>query len=356
MQNKFLITGLIFTLLILLIPYNISHADEAVIQSDLLNVRTGPGTEYDKITQINSGEIYQILQTDNDWVEIKLENGSGWITDEYITINKSLEESDITEDDTNQVELTDTSSLVITNNNTHIRSGPSTEYDIIGFSEKNEEYDLVTAENEWFEIEHDGKAGFIFKDLLNKKQLKKNITFKNKLIVIDAGHGGHDVGSIGASGKYESDLTYKTTMELKNELALLGAEVVLTRESNDYVRLSSRSALSNLNTTDAFISIHYNSFPEQSSVTGINSYYYHNQNKNLASYIQQGIIDATDSKDRGIAYGDFQVLRTNYKPAVLLELDFISNTEREQLLLTNAYQKKLVKGIINGLTQYFTEK
>lgn len=355
MRDKLIVIGFIFTTFILLISYEVSYADEAIIESDLLNVRTGPGTEYDKITQINSGEIYQILQIDNNWVEIELEDGSGWITDEYITINKLLEES-VIEEDTNQVELTDSSSLVITNNNTQIRSGPSTEYDIIAFSEKNVEYDLISADNEWFEIEYDGDTGFIFKDLLDKKRLKKNISLKNKVIVIDAGHGGYDVGSIGASGKYERDLTYKTTIELKQELVLLGAEVILTRENNDYIRLASRSALSNLNATDAFISIHYNSFPEQSSVTGINSYYYHNQNKDLSSYIQQGIVDATDSKDRGIAYGDFQVLRTNYKPSVLLELDFISNTEREQLLLTNAYQKKLVEGIINGLTQYFAEK
>lgn len=352
MRHKFLAIFFLYSIFTVLFCTNTSFADEAIIESDHLNVRTGPGTEYDKVTQLHSGEVYQILQIDNDWVEIDLEGRSGWITNEYITINK-LTEEDI---NINKPVSENATSLTIENNNTHIRSGPSVDYDIIGFAKLGAEYEIMSTDTDFYEIDFDGKKGFIFKSLLNKKQLTKNTTLKNKVIVIDAGHGGHDVGSIGVSGHYEKDLTYKTAMELKEELSMLGAEVILTRENDDYIRLGSRPAISNINTTDAFISIHYNSFPEQSNVTGINSYYYHEQNKSLSSHIQQGIVDSTNSKDRGIAYGDFQVLRSNFMPSVLLELDFISNPEREQLLLTNSYQKKLVQGIINGLTNYFAKK
>lgn len=337
---------------ILILSHDTSYADEAIINSDHLNVRTGPGTEYDKITQLQSGDVYQILKIDQDWVEIDLGNGSGWITKEFITINNTTDKAINNNDDSTKT--ADSSSLIIVSDNTHVRSGPSTDYDIIGFTKAGTKYDITSTHDDFYEINYDGQKGYIYQKLLNKKSLKKNTTLKNKVIVIDAGHGGHDVGSISVSGKYEKDLTYKTAMELKGELTLLGAEVILTRENDDYIRLGSRPSLSNVETTDAFISIHYNSFPDQSSVSGINSYYYHNQNKQLASYIQQGIIEATDSKDRGIAHGNYLVLRSNFKPSVLLELDFISNPEIEQLLLTNTYQKKLVQGIINGLTNYFS--
>lgn len=329
-----------------------TYADEAVIEFDNLNVRNGPGTGFDKITQVHKGDVYQIIQVKDDWVEIELDARKGWITKEYISVNTTPDESEESEE---TFEVSD-SSLFITNDNTQIRKGPSTQHEIIGFLKKNAEYDIISEDHDWYEIEYEGNKGYIYKKLLTSKQRSSDFSLKNKVIVIDAGHGGHDVGSIGVSGNYEKDLTYKTAVELKEELTLLGAEVILTRENDEYIRLGSRSILANVLTTDAFISIHYNSFPEQSSVTGINSYYYHDQNKELASSIQQGIVDASEANDRGIAFGDFLVLRTNYKPSVLLELDFISNPEREQLLLTNAYQKRLVKGIINGLTHYFTQK
>lgn len=344
------ICTLLFILLILLPVSNTAFANEIIIDTDNVNVRTGPGVHFDKIKQVHKKEVYQMIQQQDNWFEIQLsgDKDTGWITTEYVTmVNK---EDDL--DKQEQVENED-SSITIINDNTHIRNGPSTENDIIAYVNNGEEYEVISEEDDWYEIKLDDQKGYLFKALLKQKQNDATSDLQNKTIVIDAGHGGRDVGSIGQDGTYEKDLTYQTVQYLKQELSILGAEVILTRTDDEYISLGSRASLSNHHDTDAFISIHYNSFPESPSVTGIGSYYYHDQNKRLANYIQKELINETDAKDRDIAFEDFQVLRQNYKPAVLLELGFISNSEREQLLLTNGYQGKLVSGIVNGLRKYF---
>lgn len=324
-------------------------AKEAIIKTDNLNVRNGPGIHYDKIDQLHTGDIYPIIQTDNEWVELQLKDRSGWITTEYITITEDSNEADNAKSEA----VINRKSITIQQDNTQLRNGPSTDNDIIQFVDKGTVFDVVDVDNDWYEVTNEEVTGFVLKQFVERKTTTASNGLKNKTIVIDAGHGGQDVGAIGASGTFEKDITSKTAQELKQELTMLGAEVILTRMDDEYISLNSRTSLANMARTDAFISIHYNSVPELSDVTGIGTYYYQDQNKKLANLIQQEIIREVDASDRGIAFEDFQVLRQNFKPAVLVELGFISNQGKEELLLTNAYQKKLVSGMVNGLEKYF---
>lgn len=187
-------------------------------------------------------------------------------------------------------------------------------------------------------------------------KLQVHNVFKDKTILIDAGHGGHDVGAIGAAESYEKDIAFITASELERTLRLLGAKTIVTRKKDDFISLNARTSFSNKSDIDVFLSIHYNSFPEQPDVTGIETYYYHDQHKELAQFIQRGVIQKTNAKNRGISKGDYFVLRENFKPSVLLELGFISNEESEDLLRTNFYQMKIVAGIVSGLKDYFGDK
>ncbi len=342
----------LFTAIIFLCTTGVEivYADEAIIEGSNLNIRSGPGTDYESVGMADTGESYSIVQQKNGWVEIELQSGSGWVAEEFVNITESSTGNEETKTESN------VSSITIPYENTQVREGPSTDYDIIQFAEKGTEYDVMSQSGDWYEVTVNDRTGYILKDLVTapKEANNKNV-FKNKTIIIDAGHGGRDVGAIGSTDTYEKSFAYLTAHELEQELQYLGANVLLTREQDEFISLSSRSTYSNFNDTDAFISIHYNSVPELPNVSGIESFYYADQNKNLAKYIQQGIIKETDESDRGIAMGDFQVLRTNLKPSVLLELGFISNPEKEALLQTNAYQKKLVAGIVEGLRKYFNE-
>lgn len=321
------------------------HADEAIINVDDLNIRNGPGLEYEKIGQVNSEEVYQILQQQDEWVEIQFNNNTGWVTAEFISIQT---------DSNNEKPSADT--VAIQYDNTHIRSKPDSGSDIIHFAEKGAVYNVISEQDEWYEIENGDVTGFINKQLIKEDAAPSSTGFKNKTIVIDAGHGGRDVGAIGANGSYEKDIAYLTAEELASELATLGAEVLLTRPEDEFISLGSRVSYANIMDTDAFISIHYNSVPDLPNVNGTETYYYHEQYEQLADYIQKEIVKETNAQNRGKTYGDFFVIRQTFKPSVLLELGFISNEEKEALLHTNAYQKKIVSGIVNGLGKYFANE
>jgi len=333
-------------------------ADQVIIDTDHLNVRSGPGTQFEKVNQVNTNETYPMIQIQDDWVEIEIDGSSGWITTEYVTIEQEADEIDNQEEtEVNENETTDTEPITITisHENTHVRNGPSIDDDIIMFAEQGQQFEATLEKEDWYKIMIEDGTGYIFKELIDQDQSDTNNHLQGKTIVIDAGHGGRDVGAISSNEIYEKSLTMKTTAELTHTLNTLGANVILTRSNDEYIRLASRPLLSNVSQADAFLSIHYNSFTDLTSVDGIDTYYYHDYDKEFASLIQNELIHGTNEHDRGIHYGDFQVIRQNHQPSLLLELGFISNPEKEKLLLTNGYQKKLVKGITTGLEKYFTK-
>ncbi|WP_162800311.1 N-acetylmuramoyl-L-alanine amidase [Oceanobacillus zhaokaii] len=344
--KRYMVLFLSVVMITMLFSHDV-QAEKALINEDNLNIRSGPGTAYDTVGQASAGETYPIVQQQKEWVEIQLESGTGWVTSEYITIDGEKAET--------KAEGT-IKSITIQHDNTPLRDGPATSYDIAHLAKKDTKYDVISESGNWYEISNDKQTGYLFKSLLNQKEASGNLSFQNKTIVIDAGHGGHDVGAIGATGTYEKDFAFFTARELEKELSSLGANVLLTRPEDEFISLASRSSYANYEDTDAFVSLHYNSFPEQPTVSGVETYYYYDQYESLASYIQQGIINATNNEDRGSSQGNFYVIRQTLKPAVLVELGFISNKEKEAQLQTTVYQRKLVSGIVEGLGKYFSEQ
>ncbi|ALX48177.1 N-acetylmuramoyl-L-alanine amidase [Lentibacillus amyloliquefaciens] len=324
------------------------QANDAFITTDNLNVRAGPGTNFDRIGQVHTGEKLPIRSQSEDWIEIEFDNSrSGWVSAEFVTIES---DTDSASPANNPSERT----ITINKDNTHLRKGPSSSHDITNYASSGEEFTVINENENWLEITNEELSGFLHKDLAAHQTNASSSGLEDKTIVIDAGHGGVDVGAIGASGTYEKQFTNRTVQELKKELAILGADVILTRQSDHYISLASRVSLSNITDADAYLSIHYNSFPQAPDVTGIATYYGHDRDKNLAADIQEALITETSADDRDIKQEDYYILRKNLQPSVLIELGFISNSEQEELLQTNIYQKKLVSGIIKGLNQFFS--
>nr|WP_231710761.1 N-acetylmuramoyl-L-alanine amidase [Gracilibacillus suaedae] len=276
------------------------YAKDAQIEGENLNVRSGPGTDYDIITSVNPPEQYPVLEESGEWAKIDLGDHQGWIHQDYFSIT---EESESQNDDKKMEEENERSSDSVAN---------STE---------------------------------------THKQLDNSIA--GKKIVLDPGHGGRDVGAIGASGGFESDYTLKTAQVLREKLEEHGADVYLTRNNNQYVPLTSRTTHTNLLRADVYLSIHYNSTPELPEVQGIDTYYLSERDQQLAEYVHGGIINETDMHDRGIEQRDLHVLRVNHRPSLLLELGFISNETEEKKIQSRAFLEAMSRGVLIGLEQYF---
>jgi N-acetylmuramoyl-L-alanine amidase len=341
--KKGIVISLVVLLLMGIVPVKASTT-EVIINEDNLNLRSGPGTNYERIGQVNAGERYPFIDQQGDWVEIQLDSYNAWVSSDYVSIQGEV---------STEEEAIEQHTITITHEKTQIRNGPSTDYDIVYFAKAGEKITVIAEEGNWLKVKLNDSEGYVLKDLVVKKTENATYGLQGKRIVIDPGHGGNDSGAISAGEVLEKDITYKTAEVLAQELTMLGAEVLMTRDQETFATLSSRATLSNVTSADAFISLHYNSVPNLPDATGISTYYYHEQYQSLATFIQQEVIKESKDRDRGVGFGDFQVIRQNLMPAVLIELGFISNSEIDQLLATNAYQKKLVTGIVNGMQRYY---
>lgn len=183
----------------------------------------------------------------------------------------------------------------------------------------------------------------------------KNSQYKDMLIVVDAGHGGHDPGAVSPNGTKEKDVVLRASLILKKELENAGFKVYMTRERDNYVQLHDRAGIANQLGADIFISVHANS-AGNSSAKGIETLYAPDSsrnNKTLATDIQAQLIDYTNAVDRGIvSRPDLAVTRLTKMDAVLVELGFLSNSVDEPKLLSESYLEKCAEAIVEGIVDF----
>ena len=199
-----------------------------------------------------------------------------------------------------------------------------------------------------------------------------NYDVLNKVIYLDAGHGGYDPGA-SYFGISEKSLTLAIQSRVKAKLEAEGYQVVTTRTSDTYVDLTDRSRAANASESDIFVSIHINA-SGSSAAQGIETYYYQpyaeypsrinaayhanptrlSMSDTLANAIQSSLINATGAQNQGVKRRTFAVLRETTAPAVLLELGFLSNPQEAARLNTSAYQETLANAIVAGIKRYYS--
>ena len=181
-----------------------------------------------------------------------------------------------------------------------------------------------------------------------------------KILVLDAGHGGYDSGSMGSKGIIEKNITLAITLKVGVILKENNIDVVYTRESDDVSwpanekqDLAARANISNNHQADLFISIHLNSF-EQESVNGTETFYSNGslKGKEAAKLIHNQIIKDVGFTDRRIRGEDFSILRNVKAPTVLIELGYITNKNDEMILNNSSYQQKFAEAIAKGILNY----
>ena len=185
-------------------------------------------------------------------------------------------------------------------------------------------------------------------------------------IVLDAGHGGVDPGSIGKTTKVtESELNLLIVNKLETLFISSGIDVIKTRKdenglygvySKDYkIRdmKTRKEIISNSNAT-LLISVHMNSFT-QSKYRGAQVFYdtANELSETLALCVQNYFSQDLPESDKGISVGDYFILKCdNSIPSILCECGYLSNPEDEKLLVTNEYQEKIAYSIYKGAIAY----
>jgi len=226
--------------------------------------------------------------------------------------------------------------------------------------------------------------------------LTRTLGLKISRIVIDAGHGGHDTGTIGPTGLMEKDLCLDVALRLGKiiQQRLPGAEVVYTRSDDTFIPLEERTSIANQAKADLFISIHANSSQDHEA-RGIETYYLNLKGSAEAMEVaarenataQEGVHDLQDLvkriaqtekieeskefaediqdslakriqtpskaiKNRGVRKAPFVVLIGADMPSILTEISFLSNPADEKLLKRPEQRQKVAEGLYQGVASY----
>ena len=198
-------------------------------------------------------------------------------------------------------------------------------------------------------------------DLKNISGIKPPLLVQNIVIMIDPGHGGHDIGtqSISKPRYQEKSLNLVTAKFVRDYLHQLGYQVMITRETDKFISLERRAQMANESHPVLFVSIHYNSAPS-AEAQGVEVFFYQSQekkertakSKRLAQVVLKHIIAETKAKSRGVKNGNFLVIRETLMPAILIEGGFVTNDAELQKLKDPCYLKRLAWGVVQGIEEY----
>jgi N-acetylmuramoyl-L-alanine amidase len=225
------------------------------------------------------------------------------------------------------------------------------------------------------------------------RSLIRALGLKIGRIVVDAGHGGHDTGTVGPNGLQEKDLVLEVAQRLGKLLEnRLGAEVVYTRDDDTFLPLETRTAIANQNQADLFISVHANSSRDPGA-RGVETYYLNfttnadalevaarenavseksifelqdlvkkialkekiEESREFAADVQSSLyssLAAKGMKNRGVKKAPFIVLIGANMPSILAEISFVSNPTDAKKLKTSDYRQKIAEALYRGIAKY----
>lgn len=174
------------------------------------------------------------------------------------------------------------------------------------------------------------------------------------LIIVDAGHGGYDGGAEN-NGIIEKNINLSIAYCLRDELVKRGYKVYMTRPDDEFVGLQQRASLANsLTNPKCLISIHQNSVDDYEAVCGMEAWTYDRSGcTELGNIICEEASKTTGAANRGTNYRtNLVVTSKTTMPAIIFECGYLSNYNEANLLNSAEYQKKISKGIANGVDRF----
>ncbi|MER2154640.1 MAG: N-acetylmuramoyl-L-alanine amidase [Solibacillus sp.] len=210
----------------------------------------------------------------------------------------------------------------------------------------------------WAKITYNGINGYINKTYLQLLN-QKGPAVKDRIIVLDPGHGGKDPGAVKKDAR-EKEIVLKVANLVKQKLEKDGATVKMTRSGDTYPSLEDRVRYAKKENGEIFISLHANAAAKEAA-NGTETFYSVTSNANekedlaLATAINNEIVKNAKMYNRGVKRADYVVIKGNVMPAVLVELGFITNTADREKLVSDEYVEIFAQSIYNGIVQYYTK-
>jgi N-acetylmuramoyl-L-alanine amidase len=331
------------------------------ITASLLNIRSGAGSTYSVVGTVSNGAIVTYTDSSNGWLKITYNGVTGWVSDDYV---KNVDSSTTTP----TAPPVTTQQAQVTADVLNVRSGAGASYSLVGTLKSGNVVSYSQVSNGWAYITYGSLKGWVSKDYLGavgSNTLPPSSGSKGKTVVLDAGHGGNDPGSIGLDGTHEATLTLQFALKTQQALINQGYKVVMVRTTDKSCRvgtdvsaeLKCRADFPKQYGANIYISIHTNIGP--SSAKGSETYYntslnpYPTSSKNLAKAVHEAYQPVFGSTNRSYQTAEFYVIKRTTVPSILLEVGFGSNSSDLSKLKSSSMQQNVANAIAKGVNNYF---
>jgi len=314
------------------------------------NIGDVPDQGDEQIGTADAGDIYIAYEHwTNDagekWYVTSFDGRAGWI-----------QATDVTETDATATRI-DVDTVL------NVRSGAGTSNDDIGDVYGTQEYHVLDTQEDadgdaWFQIPYHASGrdtGWIHGGYAHTVAYGVDGPMTGYEILVDPGHGGDDSGAT-SEGVEEADVNLDISTKLKDKLVADGADVVMTRSTDETVSLSERTDAANEYDVDRFVSVHANSCGD-CGASGTETYYHDSLDStstaaDMAENVQTHVLQEAGTDDRGVKQDNFHVLRESDMPANVVETAFIDDDGNREKLTSDSGQHDFARGILDGVEDH----
>ncbi|NEQ45546.1 MAG: N-acetylmuramoyl-L-alanine amidase [Leptolyngbya sp. SIOISBB] len=350
---------------------------EVTVESGI--ARTGPSTNYSRITPLPQGTRAAITATEGDW--LRLDYG-GWIRTAETTITaatappRSIMRSVTSEQIPGWTEVrfplqtpvpiaidqtADTLTLTLHN------TTPQTDtiyFDVDPVVQRLDwqpvlpdraqfRFQFRTSQQWGYKVRYEGTT--LVLSLRHPPELE-NDALAGATILLDPGHGSeNDLGARGPNGYPEKDVNLVVSQLLRDELEVRGATVVMTREGDDDLFPRDRVDIINEVEPTLALSVHYNALPDAGdaiNTAGIGMFWYHAQAHDLSEFLHDTLVQELDRPSYGVYWNNLALTRPTVTPSVLLELGFMINPDEFEWITDSNAQAELAEGLAEAIAQW----
>ena len=357
----------------------------AEIASESGVTRTGPSTDYSRLTPLPKGTMASVMGKEGEW--LRLDYGA-WINSKETkiisgavapqTVIRSVGYRQLAEATEMRFPLETAvpvsveqgnNSFILTLYNTTAQTDTirldddplisRLDWQQVSPTQVKYTFNLKKLQQWGYKLRYDNTT--LVLTLRHPPQLKnsKRLPLSGIKIVLDPGHGGKESGASGPTGYLEKDVNLIISQLLRDELVKRGAKVVMTREDDRDVSLGERQTIINKQEPAIAVSIHHNSLPDNGDAEktkGFGTFWYHPQSHSLAVFLQNYVVKKLGKPSYGVFWNNLALTRPSAAPAVLLELGFMSSPDEFEEIVNPQAQKKMANILADGITKWFKIK
>ena len=348
--------------------------------------RTGPSTNYSRLTPLPKGARAQIIGEEGEWIQldygawikraetrvfpssvpprslirsIRGRQRQGW-TDIYFPLQAPVPVSVSQRRDTLTLSLYNTTAqtdTIVLNDDPLIER---MDWDQVSPTRIDYSFALKTKQQWGYQLRYEGTT--LVLSLRHPPQASGEGAqpLQGMKILLDPGHGSpNDLGARGPNGYPEKDVTLIVSKLLRDRLQQRGATVVLTREGDDDLWPRDRVDIINAQSPDLALSVHYNALPDSGNAVdtaGIGMFWYHPQAHNLSVFLHNYLVEQLDRPSYGVFWNNLALTRPAIAPSVLLELGFMINPTEFEWIVDPTAQQQLADTLADGIVQWVQQQ